>query len=50
MEGLDAYDVIILSDIGANSAPPAARRLAAVQTVPNRLKLIRAWVERAAGC
>ena len=49
MEGLNAYDVIILSDIGANSflLPPAVWLRS--QTVPNRLRLIRAWVERGGG-
>ena len=49
MEGLDAYDVIILSDIGANSflLPPDVWLRS--QTVPNRLRLIKAWVERGGG-
>ena len=49
MEGLDAYDVIILSDIGANSLllPPAVWLQS--RTVPNRLKLIKAWVEKGGG-
>ena len=49
MEGLDEYDVIILSDIGANSflLPPAVWLRS--QTVPNRLRLIKAWVERGGG-
>lgn len=49
MAGLDAYDVIILSDIGANSflLPPAVWLRS--QTVPNRLRLIKAWVERGGG-
>ena len=49
MEGLDDYDVIILSDIGANSflLPPAVWLRS--QTVPNRLRLIKAWVERGGG-
>ena len=49
MQGLDAYDVIILSDIGANSflLPPAVWLRS--QTVPNRLRLIKAWVERGGG-
>ncbi|WP_334174154.1 glutamine amidotransferase [Pseudoxanthobacter sp.] len=43
--GLAAYDAIILSDIGANSLllPPAVWLHS--QTVPNRLKLLRAYVE-----
>ena len=49
MSGLDAYDVIILSDIGANSflLPPAVWLRS--QTVPNRLRLIKAGVERGGG-
>ncbi|KKX25736.1 glutamine amidotransferase [Rhizobium sp. LC145] len=49
MEGLDAYDVIILSDIGANSLllPPAVWLHS--KTVPNRLKLIKTWVEKGGG-
>ena len=46
MAGLDAFDVIILSDIGANSLllPPDVWLRS--RTVPNRLKLIKAWVEK----
>ncbi|MBA4800064.1 MAG: cytoplasmic protein [Rhizobiales bacterium] len=49
MAGLDAYDAIILSDIGANSLllPPAVWLHS--KTVPNRLKLIKAWVEKGGG-
>jgi uncharacterized membrane protein len=49
MEGLDAWDVIILSDIGANSflLPPAVWLRS--ETVPNRLRLIKAWVEKGGG-
>ena len=49
MAGLDAYDAIILSDIGANSLllPPAVWLQST--TVPNRLKLIRDWVEKGGG-
>lgn len=49
MVGLDAYDAIILSDIGANSLllPPAVWLHS--KTVPNRLKLIKAWVEKGGG-
>jgi uncharacterized membrane protein len=49
MEGLDSYDVIILSDIGANSflLPPAVWLRS--QTVPNRLRLIKSWVEKGGG-
>tara|TARA_R110002020_G_scaffold75821_3_gene192620 strand:+ start:1112 stop:1882 length:771 start_codon:yes stop_codon:yes gene_type:complete len=49
MAGLDVYDVIILSDIGANSLllPPAVWLHS--KTVPNRLKLIKSWVEKGGG-
>ncbi len=49
MAGLDAYDAIILSDIGANSLllPPDVWLHS--RTVPNRLKLIKAWVEKGGG-
>lgn len=49
MEGLDAYDAIILSDIGSNTLllPPAVWLHS--RTVPNRLKLIKAWVEKGGG-
>ncbi|NNH59990.1 cytoplasmic protein [Rhizobium laguerreae] len=47
--GLDAYDAIILSDIGANSLllPPDVWLHS--RTVPNRLKLLKAWVEKGGG-
>ncbi len=46
---LDAFDAIILSDIGANSLllPPDVWLHS--RTVPNRLKLIKAWVEKGGG-
>jgi uncharacterized membrane protein len=49
MEGLAAYDAIILSDIGANTLllPPAVWLHSKI--VPNRLKLIRAYVEASGG-
>lgn len=49
MEGLDAYDAIILSDVGSNTLllPPAVWLQSC--TVPNRLKLIKAWVEKGGG-
>jgi uncharacterized membrane protein len=49
MDKLDAYDAVILSDIGANSLllPPAVWLHS--QTVPNRLRLIKAWVEKGGG-
>jgi uncharacterized membrane protein len=49
MEGLASYDAIILSDIGANTLllPPAVWLHS--RTVPNRLKLIRTYVEAGGG-
>jgi uncharacterized membrane protein len=49
MAGLDRWDVIILSDIGANSflLPPAVWLRS--ETVPNRLRLIKGWVEKGGG-
>ena len=49
MTDLEAYDVLILSDIGSNSLllPPAVWLQS--RTVPNRLKLIRNWVETGGG-
>lgn len=46
MAGLDAYDVVILSDIGSNTflLPPAVWLRS--ETVPNRLRLLKAWVEK----
>ncbi|WP_116134165.1 glutamine amidotransferase [Tropicimonas sp. IMCC34043] len=45
MEGLKKYDVILLSDIGANTflLPPAVWQRS--ETVPNRLRLLKQWVE-----
>ncbi len=47
--GLDAFDAIILSDIGANSLllPPAVWLHS--KTVPNRLKLLREWTADGGG-
>ena len=49
MDGLAPYDAIILSDIGANTLllPPAVWLQSRI--VPNRLKLIRSWVEAGGG-
>lgn len=46
MEGLKPYDIIILSDIGANTflLPPDVWLRS--KTVPNRLRLLRDWVEQ----
>lgn len=46
MAGLDPYDIIILSDIGANTflLPPDVWLRS--QCVPNRLRLLKEWVEK----
>jgi uncharacterized membrane protein len=49
MDGLDAYDVVILSDIGANSLLLPPEVWLHSRTVPNRLRLIKAWVEKGGG-
>lgn len=48
-EGLDAYDVVMLSDIGANTLllPPDVWLRG--QRVPNRLKMIEGWVQDGGG-
>jgi uncharacterized membrane protein len=43
MEGLDAYDVIILSDVGANSLLLHPDVWLHGKPVPNRLKLLHDW-------
>ncbi len=48
-EGLDAYDAIILSDIGASSLLLHPDVWLHGKTVPNRLKLIREWTRRGGG-
>lgn len=49
LESLQAYDAIILSDIGANSLllPPAVWLHS--KPMPNRLKLLRQWTEEGGG-
>jgi uncharacterized membrane protein len=49
MAELDAYHAIILSDIGSNSLLLPPEVWLHSRTVPNRLKLIRAWVEKGGG-
>lgn len=49
MAGLDEYDAVILSDIGANTLLLPPEVWLHSRTVPNRLKLIRAWVEKGGG-
>ncbi|WP_421723777.1 glutamine amidotransferase [Bauldia sp.] len=48
-EELDTYDVVVLSDIGANSLLLHPDVWLSGKTVPNRLKLIRAWTEAGGG-
>jgi len=48
-DALDAYDAIILSDIGANSLLLHPDVWLHGRTVPNRLKLIREWTRRGGG-
>ncbi|MCG6567828.1 glutamine amidotransferase [Tessaracoccus sp. ZS01] len=49
LEGLEAYDVVILSDVGANTLllPPVVFEEG--RRAPNRLKLLREWVLRGGG-
>lgn len=49
LEGLNEYDVVILSDIGSNSLllPPIV--FAQGRPFPNRLKLLAEWVRRGGG-
>lgn len=49
LEALDQYDVVILSDIGANSLLLPPQVFAQGRPAPNRLKLLREWVERGGG-
>lgn len=49
LAGLDAYDAVILSDIGANTLLLPPEVWLHSRTVPNRLKLLKAWVEKGGG-
>jgi len=49
MEELEQYDVIGLSDIGANSLLLPPETWAGGQSSPNRLKLLAQWVENGGG-
>lgn len=49
IEGLAAYDVVILSDIGANSLLLHPDVWLHGKPMPNRLKLIRDWTEAGGG-
>ncbi|WP_110684991.1 glutamine amidotransferase [Salinicola aestuarinus] len=46
IEALDAYDVIILSDIGANTFLLPSDVWLRSKCVPNRLRMLKTWVER----
>lgn len=45
VEELSAYDVVVLSDIGANTLLVPKAVFAGGQTVPNRLRSLAEWVE-----
>lgn len=49
LEKLDAYDVVILSDIGANTLLLPPQVFAQGRPFPNRLKLLAQWVRRGGG-
>lgn len=49
LEKLDAYDVVILSDIGANTLLLPPQVFAAGRPFPNRLKLLAQWVRQGGG-
>ena len=49
MDGLSAYDVVLLSDIGSNSLLLHPDVWLYGRTVPNRLKLIRDWTAGGGG-
>jgi uncharacterized membrane protein len=48
-EDLDAYDCVILSDIGANTLLLSPEVWVHSRRAPNRLKLLRSYVERGGG-
>ena len=49
IEDLNDYDVVILSDVGANTLLLPTQVFELGQTAPNRLKLLRQWVEQGGG-
>lgn len=49
LEELDGYDVVILSDIGANSLLLPPQVFEEGRRAPNRLKLLSEWVRRGGG-
>lgn len=49
MEELNAYDVIILSDVGSNSLLLPPQVFEEARPAPNRLKLLKKWVHEGGG-
>src|SRR5690606_42080227 len=49
VEELSAYDVVVLSDIGANSILLHPDTWLASKRTPNRLKVLAEWVEQGGG-
>ncbi|TRY20035.1 cytoplasmic protein [Tessaracoccus rhinocerotis] len=49
LEELDAYDVVILSDVGANTLLLPPQVFEEGRRAPNRAKLLREWVQRGGG-
>jgi len=49
LEGLQQFDAIILSDIGSNSLLLPPEVWLHSRTVPNRLKLLKQWVQQGGG-
>lgn len=49
LEELDAYDVVILSDVGANTLLLPPQVFEEGKRAPNRAKLLREWVQRGGG-
>lgn len=49
VEDVSSYDVIVLSDIGANSFLLAPKVMDASQRTPNRLAMLADWTERGGG-
>lgn len=48
-EGLDAYDVVVISDVGANSFQLTPQTFAHSVPAPDRTELLRGYVERGGG-
>lgn len=49
LEELNQYDVVILSDVGANTLLLSPTVFSSGDVAPNRLKLLREWVEQGGG-